>query len=417
MKDTYIMKQNYLGIPKGTVLEVEEDTVKFVTCKYKGKKKVIPKSFAEPTGGKPATPTGTPTAAPTGTTMSGDDADSLEAALGFGATDDAFAEKPEEVKKKAPVKLEENQILLTSITGRRLPGTKIDHVITKPDPSVYPEGYEVDVPAIDPDFRWNPDVLEALWLAYKRNQKLLLTGPPGTGKTTAVEQFCAHLGIPRIRFNGKDGIEGSSFLGYVWATKEGMEWKDGMLPQGVRNGYMVLIDEVMKIPAGINMAMQSLYEKDGYLVLDDKPGTPEEKIVRPHPNFRMFMTDNVKGTGDQFDKFSATQIQDTSTLDRYAITQEVPYMKKRDEVQMLKKKFEECDDRVINQLVTFANLVRNGYMQSELSVTLSPRGLQTMLELYEDIPQIGRCIELAYLFKLGEADETDAVKEMIKSAF
>jgi cobaltochelatase CobS len=194
-----------------------------------------------------------------------------------------------------------------------------------------------------------------------------------------------------------------------------MEWRDGLMPQGVREGYIVLIDEVMKIPSGIQMALQNLYEEKGYLMLDDKPGTVEEKKVIPAPSFRMILTDNAKGTGDNFDKFAGTQVQDTSTIDRFGITAEVPYLPSVDETAMLAMKYPAMPVDEIARIVQFANLVRNGYIQSSLSLTLSPRGLQTICELFADIPNVPQCVKMTYLSKLGDTEEQDAVHEMFKT--
>jgi cobaltochelatase CobS len=325
--------------------------------------------------------------------------------------------KKKKVAPKKKKKLPAGQVYLSDYTGGRLPTSGIDHIITQIPAKTYTKDQQLDIPEVDPLFVWNPDLLESMWVSWLLGKKMLLSGFPGCGKTTAVRQFAAIIRQPTMRFNGKDGIEASSFLGYPWATKGGMEWKDGLVTQGVQQGYMVTIDEVFKIPAGINMSLQGLWEDGGYLMLDDKPGTAEDKMVKPHEMFRMFLTDNVKGTGDSFDKFSATQVQDTSSLDRFGVTAHVDYMDRKDEVAMLQKKYPKVEESVLNSLVKFAGLVRNGYAKSELSVTLSPRGLQTICEVLELVPDINRAIQMVYTDKLGEHDEQDAVAEMIRTVW
>ncbi|MCK5015892.1 MAG: AAA family ATPase, partial [Candidatus Peribacteraceae bacterium] len=233
---------------------------------------------------------------------------------------------------------------------------------------------------------------------------------------TSVKQFGAWLNQPVMRFNGKDGIEASSFLGYPWATKGGMEWRDGMLPIGVRKGYLVTVDEVFKIPAGIQMAMQNLYEEGGYLTLDDNPDM-SEKNVYPHDNFRMYLTDNVKGTGDDFDKFSATQVQDSSTLDRFGITATVQYLPHRDEVAMLHAKYPKVEESVIKSLVRFAGLIRDSYAKGGLSLTISPRGLQTMCEVLMMDIKIEAAVKMVYLDKVGDMDELTTANEAVRACF
>lgn len=311
--------------------------------------------------------------------------------------------------------LTKDQILFSQITGGKLPLSGIDYKIDRYPDNHWDKEYHVDIPEIDDTYVWSPELLEMLILSHKLNKKSLLTGMPGTGKSTAVKQFAAIKRQPYMRFNGKDGVEPSSFLGYPWATKEGMEWKDGLLPIGVKEGYLVTIDEVFKLPAGINMAMQNLYEQDGTLLLDDKPGEIKDKLCIPRNEFRMFLTDNAKGTGDNFSKYAATQIADTSTLDRFALTMEVDYLKVDQEVKLLLSKTGGKHKENITKLVKFAGLVRNGYRGDDLAVTLSPRGLFSIVELMMEGIPIAHAIKLCFSNKIADDSETAAIREMLST--
>ena len=323
--------------------------------------------------------------------------------------------KVKKEKPKPKPKLKDNQIWFSDITGGVLPGSGLDHVVNLFDTEHFPADTRCDIPVADPNYQWDAEVLEMLVLSHKLNKKCLLTGLPGTGKSTAVKQFASIVRQPYMRFNGKDGIEPSSFLGNLWVTKGNMEWKDGLLPIGIKEGYLVTIDEVFKLSAGIQMAMQCLYEDGGSLMLDDKPGTHADKLCQPHPSFRMFLTDNVKGTGDDFSKFSATQMQDTSTLDRFQMVITVDYLKLKDEVKLLTTKFPDVEAPVAKKLVQFAGLVRSGYKADDIAVTLSPRGLFTVCELITEGVPTGTAIQLAFANKLAEDSERMAVRDFMQT--
>jgi cobaltochelatase CobS len=410
MVQQFKLREQYSKIPKGTVIEASKVDKNMVMFMHRGRKKIIPIQFLEDVSGQgSSTTTGFGALDP-------DSASGLSASMGFVDPDDAFQTPPPPPPPPKP-KLKKNEFFLTDVTGGRLPTSGIDHVLTKNQDDVWTDTQLADIPEVDKEYVWNADLLESLWMAYKHNKKILLTGFPGTGKTSGAIQFAAWVRHPVMRFNGKDGVEASSFLGMIWATKDGMEWKDGMMPQGTREGYIVIMDEVMKIPAGIQMSLQTLYEDNGYLILDDKPGTHNDKKVIPHPLFRMILTDNAKGLGDNFAQLAATQMQDISTLDRYGITAEVPYLEEGLEIQMLKGKYPGMAESEITKLVRFANLVRNGYKQSQISLSISPRGLETICTLFTDIPEIRRCIEMTFKAKLAESDEIDAVNEMINTVY
>ena len=319
-----------------------------------------------------------------------------------------------------------NQVWFTDVTNGRLPKSGINYIVNQYDPEHFPEEIRCDIPEVNPLHYWDPEVLEALVLAHNLRERACITGLPGTGKTTSVEQFAAWIRQPYVRLQGRGDLESSSFLGYPWADVEEingehvsrMAFKPGLLTQALDYqgfGYLTTIDEVMKIPAYIQMAMQNLYEKGGYLVIDDKPGTKADKIVVPAKEFMLIVTDNVKGTGDNFDKFAATQMQDTSSLDRIGINETLDYLDPKDETDMLMSKYPKVEKSTIGKLVKFAGLVRNGYRQGNIALTLSPRGLESILEMLSVHVPMERAIELAYSNKIADDAESIAIKDMLKT--
>lgn len=328
--------------------------------------------------------------------------------------------KQEEIKKQKAEKalkdsLSSDQFLLTDMTEGRLPKSGVNHVMFRYPAGTWDVEHDVNIPEVNEFFYWDADQLEAIWLGYITGNNVLATGPPGTGKTSAGHQLCAWIRQPYARFNGKDGIEPATILGYPWATKEGMVWKDGILTQAVQDGYYMAIDEIFKLGPGIQMAMQSLYEENGYLMLDEKPGSIEEKRAMPRKEFRILGTDNTKGTGDDLDKYAAGQMQDTSSLDRFGITVEVGYLKPAVELEILKKMFPTLDEKNLTKMVAFANLVRTAFVKnSDLSLTMSMRGLSVTGKMMGHGLKLSAALQLAYINKLGDDSEVRTAMGFVK---
>lgn len=421
-KKQYVFVKDYpLGpISAGTVLSGLDGGSDYINMKINGKTTAVHKQYVmlQATLAPPATASTTSLGPSLSSTERTALDDLLNADSSFAVVPQANPEKHVAPKKPKPIKLEKNEFLLSEITGGVLPSSGKDVVMRRFPKGTWSKEEEQDIPEVDPEYHWNPDILEKMWLAYDLNENLLLTGFPGTGKSTAVRQFAAWVRQPLMKFNGKDGMEASSFLGTPWGgpAGKGMEWKDGLLPIAVRAGYLVTIDEVFKIPPGIGMALQELYEDGGALRLDDNPD-PKTKVVKPHKHFRIFDTDNAKGTGDNFEKFSTTHVQDTARLDRYGITVSVPYMGKDEECQMLQSKFSDVSGDTISKIVRYAGLIRTGYSKSTLSLVLSPRGLQCACKLLQRGVDHEKALHMVYIDKLGDDNQVRAAQDLIGTAF
>lgn len=325
--------------------------------------------------------------------------------------------KPEPIEPPPRLSLRDNQCQLTDITGGNLPESGIDHIIDLYPTGTFDEEFWEFIPDRDEFYWWNPDFLEALIISHKTQERLCVTGMPGAGKSKGHNQYCAIIGQPFFKINGKEGMEPASFVGSLGPDGEGgWEWHDGTLPMCMKIGAYLCMDEVMKIPAPIQMTMQTVYEIGGDLVLDDKPGTLSEKLVKPHDYFRIDATDNVKGTGDNFAMFSSTQMQDSSSLDRFGMYFDLPYMPEHIERLVFKRKFPELELDVIRKVVQVANNVRNSFKFNDVAVTLSPRGIHAICNnLMQGLPP-HIAFNLGYLNKLSADNEIQTVKKFIETS-
>eukprot|EP01080_Neovahlkampfia_damariscottae_P007220 gene7221-11536_t len=73
-------------------------------------------------------------------------------------------------------------------------------------------------------------------------------------------------------------------------AKGRFEWKDGVIIKSMELGNWVLIDNVNFCPPTVLDRLNSLLEPNGVLVVNERGSVDGDvKIVKPHPNFRVFM--------------------------------------------------------------------------------------------------------------------------------
>ncbi|KAJ3216616.1 hypothetical protein HDU67_009223 [Dinochytrium kinnereticum] len=73
------------------------------------------------------------------------------------------------------------------------------------------------------------------------------------------------------------------------------EWIDGSLIRAMESGSWILIDNVNLCPASVLDRLNSLLEPNGFLAVSERGIIGDSvKILRPHPNFRMFLAMDPK---------------------------------------------------------------------------------------------------------------------------
>lgn len=280
----------------------------------------------------------------------------------------------------------------------------------------WPKKDRVFIPDISKfkDYVPNVMVLYQLWISVlKNNQKALVVGPTGSGKSSLQEYFCAMIRQPMYRINGRGDMESDTLLGKPWVSDGSMHFEKGELVKAAEKGYWILIDEPWKLPAPIQMALQRFYEKDGQFQLDDMPGEMCDKLITPAPTCRVVLCDNVVGTGDNMDQYAATMIQDGSTLNRIDVVFRQEYMAKDLEVEMLTKAVPLITEHQAGLMVDFFGLCRISYEQRNLTAALSPRNLLTWAELSVQLASP----EAAALWTLIDRFADDTEKQLVNEHF
>lgn len=120
---------------------------------------------------------------------------------------------------------------------------------------------------------------------------VLLEGPTSAGKTTLVEYLAARCGHHCVRINNHEHTDVQEYTGSYASDPSGkLCFREGVLVQALRKGYWVILDELNLAPSEVLEALNRLLDDNRELYL------PEiNEVVKPHPNFRLFATQNPSG--------------------------------------------------------------------------------------------------------------------------
>jgi cobaltochelatase CobS len=317
-------------------------------------------------------------------------------------------------KDKSSIELAENQRYYTDLFGDSF--TTREHPVTVLDTSSFTEELKMMVPELDKNYHFPPEATEKLVMAFESGDKTLMTGPTGCGKSSLVKNVCAMLNRPFIRVNMSGDMESSIFFGQLVVEDGATAWRDGVLTEGFIKGAVVLIDEWDTTPAEIMMGLQWVLEDDSKLFLKEKPGKAKEKMLHPHPDFRIVCGGNTLGQGDVTGAHAGTAVQNTATLDRFQTVIKMDYIGEQKEVSMLVDNVEGLKKITAKRMVKLANLMRSSYKEGSVSLTMSPRTLinwgRKTVYWGDDL----LALKMSYFDKI-EDSEKDYVNKMVHKVY
>lgn len=256
------------------------------------------------------------------------------------------------------------------------------------------------VPEIDNNYVWNVDDLKIALMAMEMNIPAFFWGHAGVGKSTVWEQVSARTNRPFIRVQHTGSTEESHILGQMAANKDGTYFEPGPLPLAMKYGWTYLADEYdFAFPHVMGVYQPVLEGKPLYI----KEASPEWRLVKPHPNFRIIATGNTNGAGDETGLYQGTNVQNAANFERFGIVHKVDYMDAREEQKIVIQQSGLTRDHA-KTLVEFAGLVRKAYEKREITNTLGPRVLINIGKLWIARGSAIDGVKLAFANRLPETD-------------
>jgi cobaltochelatase CobS len=275
------------------------------------------------------------------------------------------------------------------------------------------------VPDLDPDYVFDHDTTIAILAGFAHNRRVMIAGYHGTGKSTHVEQVAARLNWPCVRVNLDSHISRIDLVGKdAIVLKDGLqvtEFRDGILPWALQRNIALCFDEYDAGRPDVMFVIQRVLEISGKLTLLD-----QNKVIRPHPAFRLFATANTVGLGDTTGLYHGTQQINQGQMDRWSIVTTLNYLPHDKEVDIVlskSPKYRTAEGReTVAKMVRVADLTRSAFVNGDLSTVMSPRTVITWADNAEIFGDIGFAFRVTFLNKCDEL-ERPLVAEFFQRSF
>lgn len=280
------------------------------------------------------------------------------------------------------------------------------------------------VPQIKAYYHFPADLLEdfcAFWEVNDGGEGFLLFGDAGVGKTSFAEQFAARINAPFYEVVGDRDRVLDDWICTIHMTNDGAKPVLGPLALAVKFGGILCINEGDKLRPAARHGLHSILEGMPLVI----PQLGNKGVIRPHPYFRLVMTGNSGGYGDQSGMYQDSNRFDLATLDRF-VKRRLDYLPANIEEQVILQAYEEFPEELAPMVVKLANKVREQFRNGTWACTFSQRAVLRFVRwiiIHADKKDatgthcgLARALDLALTEGLDE-DVRKAIHEHAKDVF
>ncbi len=239
------------------------------------------------------------------------------------------------------------------------------------------------VPDIDPNYLFDRETTQAILAGFAFDRRVMVQGYHGTGKSTHIEQIAARLNWPTVRINLDSHVSRIDLVGKdAIVLKDGKqitEFREGLLPWALQNPVALVFDEYDAGRPDVMFVIQRILEAQGRLTLLD-----QNRVIKPHANFRLFSTTNTVGLGDTTGLYHGTQQINQGQMDRWSIVTTLNYLDHESETAIVLAQSPSYQDEagrsLISKMVHVADMTRKAFIGGDISTVMSPRTVMNWAE-------------------------------------
>jgi cobaltochelatase CobS len=268
-------------------------------------------------------------------------------------------------------------------------------------------GDTTHVPQPDANYVFDKATTLSILAGFMHNRRVLVQGFHGTGKSSHLEQIAARLNWPMLRINLDGQISRVDLIGRdAIVLKDGKqitEFVAGVIPWALENGVALVFDEYDAARPDVLFVIQRVLEAEGRLTLLD-----QNRVINPHPHFRLFATANTVGLGDATGLYHGTNPLNQGQMDRWHIVATLNYLPSAQEETIILSRLPTWNTKdgkaLIASMVAMASLTRTGFAHGDISTLMSPRTVLNWAENTLIFHDRDEAFRLSFLNKCDESE-------------
>ena len=208
---------------------------------------------------------------------------------------------------------------------------------------------------------------EMVMHALTEAESLMLIGDSGVGKSRLIQFLAQETNTPLLAPCGHSEVTVESLLGCMTAINGSTVWQDGVLPEAMKRGYWLMLEEINAVDPGVAKSLNEIL--DNRSVTITIAGRP--RSVRAVEGFRIICATNPPDNPI----YKGIESMSFELMDRFDAVVWLDYLSPEKEVEVVKERSGYDDVAKIQKMIEFANAVREGMRKGEIFGTVTTRGL------------------------------------------
>lgn len=208
-------------------------------------------------------------------------------------------------------------------------------------------------------------------------------GPAGVGKTTTAMVLMENSGMPYYRFQGYEGLTADDWYGSATLDSEGkISINYSNMVKAVEEGCPVIVEEMNLVLPSQTGPLFSFLDHTPWV---DVTIAGKTKRVVKKKGFRLIVTANDNGSGDQLHLYGGGQLMNKALASRFGLFLKFEYLPKDMELEMVAEMSGLREQALLDGMIQVANETRRVASSdpSKAELAISPRNMIDWARAYK----------------------------------